>query len=75
MPSAPDPYALHELSVDVRSGGYAAGYAREAARSGLHPALVVCCRARPAWLAAVLEVEGVEDAGGIDPAQALRAFA
>ena len=75
VPSTPDPYALHELSVDVRSGEYAAGYAREAARSGLHPALVVCCRARPAWLAAVLDVDGVEDTGGSNAVEALRAFA
>lgn len=71
--TAPDRYALHELGGDVRSGDYAAGYAREAVRaSGLRPAIVVCARARPDWLAAVLEVDGVD--ATTDVAESLRRF-
>ena len=71
----PDRYALHELGGDVRAGEYAAGYASEAVRrSGLGPAVVVCARDRPAWLAAVLEVDGVETGDGLDLAEAVGRF-
>ena len=71
----PDRYALHELGGDVRADEYAAGYAGEAVRrSGLRPAIVVCARDRPAWLAAVLEVDGVETGDGLDVAEAVGRF-
>jgi pimeloyl-ACP methyl ester carboxylesterase len=52
----PDPYALLELSTDVRPPDYAATYARHAAeRSGLDQPLALVAGARPPWLAAVVE--------------------
>ncbi|HET6949155.1 MAG TPA: alpha/beta hydrolase [Acidimicrobiales bacterium] len=58
----PDPYALLELSQDVRPADYAATYARQATTlSGLDTALVVCARVRPPWLQAVAGEPGVRD--------------
>jgi pimeloyl-ACP methyl ester carboxylesterase len=52
----PDPYALLELSVDVRPPDYAVTYARHAAeRSGLDRPFAVVASARPPWLAAVID--------------------
>jgi len=52
----PDPYALLELSGDVRPPDYAATYARHAVeRSGLDRPLAVVASARPPWLVAVME--------------------
>jgi pimeloyl-ACP methyl ester carboxylesterase len=52
----PDPYALLELSADVRPPDYAVTYARHAAeRSGLDRPLAVTATARPPWLAAVVD--------------------
>jgi pimeloyl-ACP methyl ester carboxylesterase len=52
----PDPYALQELSGDVRPPDYAASYAREAVRqSGLDRPLVVTALERPQWLAALAD--------------------
>ncbi|MGH9113970.1 MAG: alpha/beta fold hydrolase [Acidimicrobiales bacterium] len=69
----PDPYALLELSHDVRPADYATTYARQAATlSGLDVALAVCARVRPAWLAAVATEPGVRD---MDRAGALSLFA
>jgi pimeloyl-ACP methyl ester carboxylesterase len=52
----PDPYALLELSTDVRPPDYAATFARHAAeRSGLDQPIAVTAGARPPWLAAVVE--------------------
>ena len=52
----PDPYALGELSADVRPPGYAASYAREAVRrSGVDRPLVVSAHERPPWLAALAD--------------------
>ncbi len=69
----PDPYALLELSHDVRPADYATTYARQAATlSGLDVALAVCARVRPAWLAAVATEPGVRD---MDRAGALALFA
>jgi pimeloyl-ACP methyl ester carboxylesterase len=57
---APDPYALLELSNDVRPPDYAATYARQAATlSGLDTAIVVSAIVRPPWLAAVAAEPGV----------------
>ena len=53
---APDPYALLELSTDVRPPDYAVTYARHAAeRSGLDRPFALVASARPPWLAAVAE--------------------
>jgi pimeloyl-ACP methyl ester carboxylesterase len=58
--STPDPYALLELSHDVRPPDYAATYARQAATlSGLDTALAVAAIVRPPWLAAVAAEPGV----------------
>ena len=57
----PDPFALQELSRDVRPADYAASFAREAVKqSGLEAPLVVSAFARPPWLAAVADEYGVE---------------
>lgn len=57
---APDPYALLELSDDVRPPDYAATYARQATTlSGLDVAIVVVAVVRPPWLAAVAAEPGV----------------
>ena len=59
---APDPYALAELSQDVRPADYAAVFARQATTlSGLDCALAVCAQVRPPWLAAVAAEPGVAD--------------
>lgn len=56
----PDPYALVELSNDVRPPDYAATYARQASTlSGLDVAIVVTAVVRPPWLAAVAAEPGV----------------
>lgn len=56
----PDPYAMLELSQDVRPPDYAVTYARQAATlSGLDVAVAVCAASRPPWLAAVAEEPGV----------------
>ena len=61
---APDPYALVELTRDVRPGDYAASFARQAAHlSGLEHPVTVAARGRPPWLEAVVEVVGVRELG------------
>jgi pimeloyl-ACP methyl ester carboxylesterase len=56
----PDPWALHELTRDVRPGDYAATFARQAStRSGLDTALAVVGVNRPPWLDAVIQEPGV----------------
>jgi pimeloyl-ACP methyl ester carboxylesterase len=73
--STPDPYALVELSHDVRPADYAATYARQAATlSGLDTAITVCAVTRPPWLAAVAAEPGVRTLG-CDEALALFAEA
>jgi pimeloyl-ACP methyl ester carboxylesterase len=58
----PDPYALLELSQDVRPPDYATTYARQATTlSGLDTALAVCAVVRPPWLEAVASEPGVRD--------------
>ena len=57
---APDPYALLELSHDIRPPDYAATYARQAATlSGLDTAVAVAAVVRPPWLTAVAAEPGV----------------
>jgi pimeloyl-ACP methyl ester carboxylesterase len=59
--NGPDPYALLELSQDIRPTDYAATYARQAATlSGLDVAVAVTAVVRPPWLAAVADEPGVE---------------
>lgn len=56
----PDPWALYELTRDVRPPDYAATFARQAStRSGLDAALAVVGVNRPPWLAAVIQEPGV----------------
>ncbi len=50
----PDPFALAELSRDVRPPDYATAFLRQANElSGLDRPVSVCCAERPDWLAAV----------------------
>ncbi len=60
-PGPPDPFALLELSRDVRPPDYAASFARQAAQlSGLERPITVAAVGRPDWLRAVLDEPGVE---------------
>ena len=57
----PDPYAIADLSNDVRPPGYAASFAMLAAQqSPLDVPVTVCARERPAWLVAVTEMLSLE---------------
>jgi pimeloyl-ACP methyl ester carboxylesterase len=56
---APDPYALVELTRDVRPADYAASFTRQASHlSGLEHPVSVAAVGRPPWLEAVVEVIG-----------------
>ncbi len=56
----PDPFALVELSRDVRPPDYATVFVRQANElSGLEWPIAVCCAERPDWLAAVAKEPGV----------------
>jgi pimeloyl-ACP methyl ester carboxylesterase len=56
----PDPFALAELTSDVRPPDYAASFVRQASHlSGLAEPVAACATARPAWLVAVLAEPGV----------------
>lgn len=56
----PDPFALSELTRDVRPPDYAATFARLAMQfSGLEAPLAVVARVRPPWLEAVASEPGV----------------
>ena len=62
----PDPWALLELTRDVRPPDYATSFARQAIQlSGLRAPLAVVARWRPPWLAAVAEEPGVVTAGSV----------
>ena len=57
---APDPYALYELSNDVRPSDYAIGFLHLLLNgSELEDPLVVAAKNRPPWLAAVAKDPGV----------------
>jgi pimeloyl-ACP methyl ester carboxylesterase len=72
-PGPPDPYALLELSHDVRPPDYAATFARQAATlSGLDVALAVATSLRPPWLVAVAQEPGVQ---ALSRPEALELFA
>lgn len=59
-PGPPDPYALVELSRDVRPPDYALGYVHQAVQlSGLDAPLTVAAVVRPPWLEAVAAAPGV----------------
>jgi len=56
----PDPWALYELTRDVRPPDYAATFARQASiRSGLDTAIAVVGVNRPPWLEGVVSEPGV----------------
>jgi pimeloyl-ACP methyl ester carboxylesterase len=60
-PAPPDPFALAELSRDVRPPEYATAFVRLAnGLSGLARPFTVCAVERPEWLRAALEEPGVE---------------
>jgi len=62
--TTPDPYALHEMSRDLRPGDYATIFVRMAVeRSGLDEPITVAAVVRPPWLAAVADEVGVARAG------------
>lgn len=70
--TAPDPYALAELSRDVRPPDYASTYVRQALQlSGLDAPVAVSAIVRPPWLAAVANEPGVVS---LPLAEALRSF-
>jgi len=59
---APDPWALGELTHDVRPPDYATSFARLALQfSGVSWPFAVCARWRPPWLEAVASEPGVLD--------------
>jgi pimeloyl-ACP methyl ester carboxylesterase len=56
----PDPWAIYELTRDIRPPDYAATFARQAAaRSGLDLAIAVVGVNRPPWLEGVVAEPGV----------------
>jgi pimeloyl-ACP methyl ester carboxylesterase len=58
--AAPDPFALVELTHDVRPPDYATSYVRQAVQfSGLDEPITVSAIVRPTWLAAVAGEPGV----------------
>ena len=62
--AAPDPWALAELSRDVRPPDYATSFARQALQhSGVSWPFAVCAKLRPPWLEAVASEPGVLDVG------------
>lgn len=69
----PDPYALAELSKDVRPPDYAVDFVRLAvAGSGMSNPYAICAKARPEWLKAVAEELGIVQT---TVEEALRTFA
>ena len=58
-PQPPDPYALLEMSRDLRPPDYASLFARLALEGGLLEPISVAGIIRPPWLAAVVEEAGV----------------
>jgi hypothetical protein len=58
----PDPFALVELTRDVRPPDYALSWVHQAVEgSELDTPLAVAARVRPPWLAAVADAPGVAD--------------
>ncbi len=54
----PDPYALFELSRDLRPPDYATLFVRLALESGLDEPIAVVAKVRPPWLSAVADEVG-----------------
>ena len=73
VPRPPDPYALAEMSSDVRPPDYAATFVRQAVHFGtLEPCIAVSARVRPPWLSTVVGEFGVVEES---VAEALTRFA
>jgi pimeloyl-ACP methyl ester carboxylesterase len=71
--ATPDPYALFELSRDVRPPDYAQEYVRQAVQwSDLERPIAVATVTRPEWLEAVVAEPGVVE---MDVPHALRMYA
>jgi pimeloyl-ACP methyl ester carboxylesterase len=71
--STPDPYALLEMSSDIRPADYASSYAFAASQGTENRVSVaVVAKVRPAWLSAIVDQFGVEEMPLTD---ALAAFA
>ena len=69
----PDPFALFELSRDVRPPDYAATFARQVLTlAALGSPLTVSARWRPPWLEAAASEPGVVDASIEDAARGVR---
>jgi pimeloyl-ACP methyl ester carboxylesterase len=69
----PDPWAIHELTRDIRPPDYASTFARQACtRSGLDTAIAVVGVNRPSWLEGVVAEPGVVEC---TLEEALRLFA
>lgn len=65
--STPDPYALHELSRDLRPPDYATLFVRLAVEgSGLDDPITVAAVVRPPWLTAVVGEYGVTTVAATD---------
>lgn len=72
-PGPPDPYALIELSRDVRPPDYALSFVHQAVQlSGLDTPLTVSALVRPPWLEAVTAAPGVAE---LPLAEALSSYA
>lgn len=57
----PDPYALLELSTDIRPVDYVASFVQAAVQgSAVTPAVAVIANGRPSWLVGALEQYGAE---------------
>jgi pimeloyl-ACP methyl ester carboxylesterase len=60
QPAPPDPFAIAELSRDIRPSDYAQSFAQIVLESSPLPTpIAVCAKARPEWLRAVAEEPGV----------------
>ncbi len=60
QPAPPDPWALAELTRDIRPPDYAASFARQAVQlSGIDEPVAVCARWRAPWVQAVIDEPGV----------------
>ncbi len=71
---APDPFALVELSGDLRPSRYAASFAQLAVDgSDLNNPILVVAKARPDWLAAILAVRGIAESPSL--AEAVASYA
>lgn len=73
VPVAPDPFALQELTVDLRPPDYALGFYRQAAElSAMDYPVALVARVRPPWIAVL---EGEPGVRVVDGAEALAFFA